>query len=215
MQMLCSRRSAAIILRRGFSASARVPSHVGSAPIYVPTEVSFALDLHNRNLDTDAVALHITGPKGVGKVQIPPFANIELVDSGRQLEVRVADSTVKQQRQMWGTLRSLIQNHVTGVTQGHSVILTFSGTGYRAELLPSGRQVSVKVGQTGATVFDLPENITAVCPQPTRLLLEGPDKHAVSQFGATIRSLKPPEPYKGKGIYMNNETIKLKSKSVK
>ncbi|KAK7207907.1 mitochondrial ribosomal protein L6 [Myxozyma melibiosi] len=213
--MQCARTSVLFSARRHFSASAVARSHIGSTPIVVPPEVSFALDPYSRDPERDEIPLIITGPKGVGKVAIPPFARLELVEEGRKLEVRVEDTTEKRQRQMWGTLRSLINNHVMGVTIGHSVILTLTGTGYRAELLGGGRKISVKVGQTGATLLNIPVGINAICPQPTRVLLKGSDKQLVTQFAATIRALKPPEPYKGKGIFVNNETIKLKSKSVK
>ncbi|KAK9368474.1 ribosomal protein L6, alpha-beta domain-containing protein [Lipomyces kononenkoae] len=200
---------------RGFCSSAYALSHVGSSPIFIPDNVSLMLDLHNKDEERDMTPLIITGPKGKLKVDIPSFARLDLVDNGKKLEVNVVDSEVKIQRQMWGTLRSLINNQVTGVTEGHIAILQFVGTGYRAELLPSGRQISVKVGQTGTTLFDIPEGVTALSPQPTRLVLEGIDKQAVKQFAANIRKLRPPEPYKGKGVFVNNETIKMKDKKVK
>ncbi|KAK9240566.1 ribosomal protein L6, alpha-beta domain-containing protein [Lipomyces kononenkoae] len=200
---------------RGFCSSAYSLSHIGSAPVFIPDNVSLMLDLHNRGEERDMTPLIITGPKGKLQVDIPSFARLDLVDNGKKLEVKVADSEVKIQRQMWGTLRSLINNQVTGVSEGHIAILQFVGTGYRAELLPSGRQISVKVGQTGTTLFDIPEGVTALNPQPTRLVLEGIDKQVVKQFAANIRALRPPEPYKGKGVFVNNETIKMKDKKVK
>ncbi|KAK9449908.1 mitochondrial 54S ribosomal protein uL6m [Limtongia smithiae] len=190
-------------------------SHVGSSPIFVPSNVKLFLDVYNATGDTSDVPLVISGPKGTGSVNVPSFARLELKDEGTKLFVTVEDRTQPKQRQMWGLIRSLIQNHVTGVTDGHVVLIHLSGTGYRTELLAGERKISVKVGQTGVTIFELPEGITAKSPNPTRLLLEGPDKNIVTQFAHTIRALKPPEPYKGKGIYVNNETVKRKNKSVK
>ncbi|KAK9322482.1 ribosomal protein L6, alpha-beta domain-containing protein [Lipomyces orientalis] len=210
---VCLRQYA--IAHRGFCSSVSALSHIGSAPVFIPDTVQLMLDVHNRDDERDMTPLIVSGPKGTLQVQVPSYARLDLVDNGKKLEVKVADAEVKIQRQMWGTLRSLINNQVTGVSEGHIVILQFVGTGYRAELLPGGRQVSVKVGQTGTTVFDIPEGITALSPQPTRLVLEGIDKQAVKQFAANIRALRPPEPYKGKGIFVNNETIKMKDKKVK
>ncbi|KAK9488880.1 ribosomal protein L6, alpha-beta domain-containing protein [Lipomyces starkeyi] len=210
---VCLRQNAVDL--RGFCSSASAFSHIGSAPVFIPDNVQLMLDVRNSDEDRDMTPLIVTGPKGKLQVNVPSFARLDLVDNGKKLEVKVADSEVKIQRQMWGTLRSLINNQVTGVSEGHVVILQFVGTGYRAELLPSGRQVSVKVGQTGTTLFDIPEGVTALSPQPTRLVLEGIDKQVVKQFAASIRALRPPEPYKGKGIFVNNETIKMKDKKVK
>ena len=123
-----------------------------------------------------------------------------------------------------GTTRAYLQNHILGVSEGHSAILRFNGVGYRASVedsattvkseFPGQKFVNLKVGYTHPVELAIPKSVTASTPQPTRLLLEGPEKEVVMQFAAKIRSWRVPEPYKGKGIFVNGETIKLKNKRV-
>ncbi|KAK9460250.1 mitochondrial 54S ribosomal protein uL6m [Lipomyces oligophaga] len=214
-RIVASFASSRPLAQRSFSVAAHLQSHIGSSPIFIPESVELALDVYGADLDTHAVPLVIKGPNGVGRVPIDTFARLNLSADGKTLSVSVENSKDGKQREMWGTLRSLIQNYVTGVTEGHIVLLTFVGTGYRYELAANGKEVNVKVGQTGTTKFVFPEGVTAVSPSQTRLMLRGHDKHVVTLFAARIRSLRPPEPYKGKGIFVNNETIKLKGKNVK
>ena len=124
-----------------------------------------------------------------------------------------------------GTTRAYIQNHLLGVSEGHTAVLRLVGVGYRAtiedkatKVFPEfeGQQfVSLKVGYSHPIELAVPKGVKATVPQPTRILLEGVDKHAVLQFAAHIRAWRRPEPYKGKGIFVNGETIKLKSKKIK
>jgi len=124
-----------------------------------------------------------------------------------------------------GTTRAYLQNHVTGVSEGHSAILSFVGVGYRASVEDTATTVapefegqkfiSLKVGYSHPVEEAIPKGVTASTPQPTRLLLEGPEKEVVMQFAAKIRAWRVPEPYKGKGIFVNGETIKLKNKKIK
>ena len=124
-----------------------------------------------------------------------------------------------------GTMRSHLQNHVLGVLEGHTCILRLVGVGYRATIEPSaitkqpeypGQQfVSLKVGYAHPVELGVPGGVKASTPQPTRVLLESSDKEVVTQFAAEIRAWRKPEPYKGKGIFINNETIKLKAKKIK
>ncbi|KAK9466351.1 ribosomal protein L6, alpha-beta domain-containing protein [Lipomyces arxii] len=204
------------ISTRSFSTTSRTLSHIGTAPILVPDTVTLALDVPNSDQTRQTTPLIVTGPKGRLSVDVPMFARLMLDKSGEspKLQVNVVDAGVKEQRSMWGTLRSAIQNHITGVSEGHIATIQFVGTGYRAEMV-GPRKISVKFGQTGTTVFDVPEGMSALSPIPTQLVLEGIDKCVVGQFAANIRALKPPEPYKGKGIFVNNETIKMKDKKVK
>jgi large subunit ribosomal protein L6 len=124
-----------------------------------------------------------------------------------------------------GTTRAYLQNHVLGVSEGHSAILRLVGVGFRATVEPTattkqpeypGQQfVSLKVGYSHPIELVIPEGVKASTPQPTRILLEGPVKEVVMQFAAEIRMWRKPEPYKGKGIFVNGETIKLKAKKIK
>lgn len=112
-----------------------------------------------------------------------------------------------------------------GVSEGHSTILRLVGVGYRASIedkaetkepeYPDQKFVSLKVGYSHPIELGVPTGIKASTPQPTRILLEGLEKQALNQFAAQIREWRKPEPYKGKGIFVNNETIRIKSKKIK
>ena len=124
-----------------------------------------------------------------------------------------------------GTTRAVLNNHILGVSEGHTAILRLVGVGYRATIettavtktadYPSQQFVSLKVGYSHPIELGVPQGVKASTPQPTRILLEGPDKEVVKQFAAEIREWRKPEPYKGKGIFVNDETIKLKAKKIK
>jgi large subunit ribosomal protein L6 len=124
-----------------------------------------------------------------------------------------------------GTCRAYLQNHILGVSEGHSAILRLVGVGYRATVeksavtkqpeYPGQEFVSLKVGYSHPIELGVPVGVKASTPQPTRILLEGVEKEVVKQFAAEIRQWRVPEPYKGKGIFVNDETIKLKAKKIK
>jgi large subunit ribosomal protein L6 len=124
-----------------------------------------------------------------------------------------------------GTVRALLQNHILGVSEGHVCVLSMVGVGYRATIedkastvqpaYPGQKFVSLKVGFSHPIELGIPQGVVASTPQPTRILLEGVDKRIVTQFAAEIREWRRPEPYKGKGIFVNGETIKLKAKKIK
>lgn len=158
----------------------------------------------------------IKGPKGVIKVALPKFVNI--VTENNLISVSVEDVNDKIQRAMWGTSRALIHNHVIGTSEGHLAIVKFVGTGYRA-IIENDEQgndiVSLKLGFPFTPRLKVPEGLTVSSPNPARLLIEGLDKQQVKLFAARIREYKKPEPYKGKGIYVDDEKIKLKEKKIK
>jgi len=124
-----------------------------------------------------------------------------------------------------GTARAYLQNHILGCSEGHTAILRLVGVGYRATVessattttatYPGQKFVSLKVGYSHPIELGIPEGVTASTPQPTRILLEGVEKEVVMQFAAKIREWRVPEPYKGKGIFVNDETIRLKAKKIK
>jgi len=124
-----------------------------------------------------------------------------------------------------GTTRAYLQNHILGVSEGHTAILRLVGVGYRATVESSattktpeyeGQQfVILKLGYSHPLEMPVPLGVKASTPQPTRILLEGVEKEVILQFAASIRRWRVPEPYKGKGIFVNGETIKLKAKKIK
>ena len=122
-------------------------------------------------------------------------------------------------------MRAHLQNHIIGVSEGHVCILRLVGVGYRASIensvtttqpqYPGQQFLALKLGFAHPVNMGIPKGVRASVPQPTRILLEGPDKEVVTMFAAKIRDWRKPEPYKGKGIFINNETIKLKAKKIK
>jgi large subunit ribosomal protein L6 len=128
-------------------------------------------------------------------------------------------------REFTGTTRAVLNNHILGVSEGHTAILRLVGVGYRASVDPTattkqpeyaGQQfVNLKLGYAHPIEMPVPKGVKASTPQSTRILLEGADKEVVKQFAAEIREWRKPEPYKGKGIFVNDETIKLKAKKIK
>ncbi|KAI9673052.1 MAG: hypothetical protein M1817_003216 [Caeruleum heppii] len=156
---------------------------------------------------------------------LPSFISIEYDPATRRASVKVEDPEVRQQREMWGTTRAYLHNHILGVSEGHTAILRLVGVGYRATVESSavtktaeyaGQQfVSLKVGYSHPIELGVPKGVKASTPQPTRILLEGAEKEVVKQFAAEIRMWRKPEPYKGKGIFVDGETIKLKAKKIK
>jgi large subunit ribosomal protein L6 len=158
-------------------------------------------------------------------LNVPPFVTVNHDEELRKATVSIQDAELAHQRAMWGTTRALLQNYILGVSEGHICILSLVGVGYRAMIEPTattkepeypGQQfVSLKVGYSHPIELGVPKGVKASTPQPTRILLESIDKQVVTQFAAEIRAWRKPEPYKGKGIFVNGETIRLKSKKIK
>lgn len=217
---------------RNFTTTFSPQSNIGGAPLSIPPGVTFDVlpaPSHKgqraigRTLNNPSVA--ITGPLGSLKLSVPQFVTIAYDPTTRKANVSVADRGERHQREMWGTTRAYLHNHIIGVSEGHSTILRMVGVGYRATVENSAttvspeyegqKYVSLKVGYSHPIELGIPKGVTASVPQPTRILLEGPEKEVVNQFAARIRKWRVPEPYKGKGIFVNNETIKLKAKKIK
>lgn len=210
-------------LRRLFSFSGPLRSHIGSAAIYLTPQTTVTVKpllapkiirKGNKSMKLSQVAT-VEGPKGKIVMEIPDFVSVKLEDNNTKLNVSVSSPEEKMQRSMWGTVRSHLNNHISGVNEGHLASLRFVGTGYRALLEENNTFVSVKVGASVRQGLTIPEGITVKSPAPTSLLIEGCNKQQVLLFAANLRKFHPPEPYKGKGIYVNNETIKLKDKKIK
>ncbi|CAG7976876.1 unnamed protein product [Penicillium olsonii] len=214
-----------------FSTTSPSQSRVGGAPITIPPEVSFKLvDIpetltRTRGKDIPKFAAEIKGPRGEMSVNIPSFLTVTRDETGQKATLSVQDTDIPHQRAMWGTIRALIQNNILGVSEGHVCVLSMVGVGYRATVeekattveptYPGQKFVSLKVGFSHPIELGIPKGVEASTPQPTRILLEGVDKRVVTQFAAEIRDWRRPEPYKGKGIFVNGETIKLKAKKIK
>lgn len=172
-------------------------SRIGRKPVVVPKGVTVTLDGN---------AIRVKGPKGELARTLPSEMNIELVDD----EVRVTrPSDIGRHRALHGLTRSLVQNMVTGVTDGYTKALEIQGVGYKAEERPKG--VRLVVGFSHPVDYDAPEGIKIAVENPTSLKVNGIDKEVVGQVAAELRNVRPPEPYKGKGIRYVGEQVRRKA----
>lgn len=172
-------------------------SRVGKKPIAIPekTQVSLKADI-----------ITVKGPKGTLTRQIHPGVKLDIGDS----EIKaVIDSQDRKSRALQGLVRSLVANMVTGVSVGFERVLQINGIGYRAEA--KGKSVLFNLGYSHPIDFPLPEGITAEVDKNNTVKLTGIDKELLGQTAASIRQLRAPEPYKGKGIKYADEYIQRKA----
>jgi len=170
-------------------------SRIGNKPIPVPSGVKVALA-------SDKV--DVQGPKGKLSVAIPHGVSFEQKDG--VLNVKRASD---EQRALHGLARALVANAVHGVTTGFKKEMDIVGVGYRAEL--KGKAVSFALGKSHPISFQIPEGIQIAVDKQTHLVISGADKGQVGQVAADIRSLRPPDPYKQKGIRITGERLKKKA----
>jgi large subunit ribosomal protein L6 len=141
---------------------------------------------------------NVEGPLGKLSLPIPEYLNVDIDEEAKKVMVTPQNQYERKQREMWGSTRAMLQNHITGVSEGHVAILRLVGVGYRASIENGGKIVNLKVQYAHPVELEVPEGVKASTPQPTRILLEGSDKEVVKQFAADIRKWRVPEPYKGK-----------------
>jgi large subunit ribosomal protein L6 len=148
----------------------------------------------------------VKGPKGELTAKVHPDISVEVGQSN----ISVArHSDEKPFRALHGLWRALIQNMVKGVTQGYSKKLEIVGVGYRAEM--KGKKLQLMIGYSHPILFGAPDGITLETPTQTNIVISGIDKQLVGLVAAKIRSFRPPEPYKGKGIKYEGEYIRRKA----
>jgi large subunit ribosomal protein L6 len=170
-------------------------SRIGRKPISVPAGVKVEISFG---------AVEVEGPKGKLSVPLPPGIRFEQKDS-----TLVALRQNDEQRALHGLARALVANAVHGVTQGFKKELDIVGVGYRAEV--KGKTVVFSLGYSHPIVFPIPEGIQISVDKQTHLIVTGADKRLVGQVAADIRALRPPDPYKQKGIRMTGERLKKKA----
>ncbi len=171
-------------------------SRVGKVPISIPKDVKVKL--------TDSI-LEVVGPKGQLTHRVP--LEIQVSIEPEQIVVTRPDEQ-RMSRSLHGLTRVLIANMITGVTQGFEKRLEIQGIGYRADL--QGNVLRLALGFSHPVLFPLPEGIKVEVERQTAITVKGIDKQLVGSVAAEIRSLRPPDPYKGKGIRYAGEYIKLK-----
>ena len=169
-------------------------SRIGKKAIELPSGVAFKVE------GTEAV---VQGPKGVLRVRIPVGLRVEKQD-GRLMVNRDDDLHAP----LHGLVRSLLANAVHGVTQGFEKHLDIVGIGYRAEV--KGNTVVFTLGYSHPIEYPIPAGLTIAAEKMTHIVVKGADKHQVGQVAAEIRGLRPPDPYKNKGVRYTNERLKKK-----
>lgn len=148
----------------------------------------------------------VTGPKGVLEATVPPTITFEI--AGEEIHVKRA-SDEKSDRVLHGTWRALLANMVRGVSEGFQRKLEIVGVGYKAEA--KGKHVQFTLGYSHPIIFTPPAGIKIDIPAPTNITVSGIDKQLVGQVASKIRSFRPPEPYKGKGVKYEGEYIRRKA----
>jgi large subunit ribosomal protein L6 len=171
-------------------------SRIGKKTIAIPKGVTIALD---------GQTVSVKGPKGERTWTVAE--EIEIKQEGDELSLTPRSDTHRA-RAMWGLSRTLVDNMVTGVTTGFEKSLELVGVGYRAAM--KGNQLSLQLGFSHDVDIDPPAGVTFAVPKQTEIKISGPDKQAVGQVAAVIRKLRPPEPYKGKGVRYAGETVRRK-----
>ncbi len=172
-------------------------SRVGRKPIAIPKGVE---------VEVDGTRVRVKGPKGELVREFRPEVSIQ-VEDGSVVVRRSSDA--KTHRAFHGLTRALLANMVTGVTEGFRKSLEIVGVGYRAE--KKGNSLILNVGYSHQVEYPEPKGISISTPSPTTIVVEGIDKQQVGQVAAEIRSVRPPEPYKGKGIRYQGEHVRRKA----
>ena len=172
-------------------------SRIGKKPVQIPAGVKITVT---------ARIVRVEGPKGQLSLELP--RSIDAAVAEQQLVVSRSDDGLKSHA-LHGLTRTLLGNLVLGVTQGFKKQLEIEGLGYRAQV--QGKTLNLQCGFSHPVLFAIPDGITIETPKPTQVVVNGIDKQLVGQVAADIRSIAPPEPYKGKGIRYLGEVIRRKA----
>jgi large subunit ribosomal protein L6 len=172
-------------------------SRIGKLPVKIPEKVKVAVT---------GTTVKVEGPKGKMSFPFNPAVKVEV--AGNEVRVTRPDES-RLAKGLHGLTRTLVRNALDGVTKGYERTLEISGVGFKAEL--KGKSINFTLGFSHPVVFALPEGVTAeVDPKQTKVTIRGVDKHLLGLTAAKIRALRPPEPYKGKGIKYAEETVRRK-----
>lgn len=172
-------------------------SRLGKTPIQIPNGVEIK--------STADRVVHVKGPKGNLSIQLPAGLTLKI---DKQFALIERDESVMSESSLHGLFRSLVKNLVQGVLEGYEVRLSMVGVGYRANV--QGTKLDLSVGFSHPTFVEIPKSIQVTVDKGTLIVIKGIDKREVGQFAAAVRAIKPPEPYKGKGIRYENEYVRKK-----
>ncbi len=168
-------------------------SRIGKKPVAIPEGVTATVE---------GRTVTAKGPKGELQFVVNKEVLVKMEDGSIVFDPR--DQT-KDARSKWGMSRTMVSNIMEGVKEGFEKKLEINGVGYRAAM--QGSNVQLSLGFSHEVVYKVPEGVTVACPKPTELVVTGIDKQKVGQVAAELRSYRPPEPYKGKGVKYADETI--------
>lgn len=180
-------------------------SRIGRKPVEVPKGVEIKIQ---------GEEMSVKGPKGLLTLHLHPFVNVKFADGHVTVEPNaekrnnITGTNIKLYRSIAGTVRANIYNGIHGVAHGFEKKLTLVGVGYRAQA--KGKTVSLSLGFSHPTNYDLPEGITVETPTQTEIIIKGANKELVGKVASQIRAIRGPEPYKGKGVRYANEHIEIK-----
>jgi large subunit ribosomal protein L6 len=175
-------------------------SRIGRKPVVVPANVKVSV--------ADST-IQVEGPKGKLAFSYRDGITVRYDEAGKQVLVERADDE-RENRALHGLTRSLIANMVQGVTEGYTKKLEIVGVGYQAQL-KKANTVALQVGFANQVVMEAPTGVSVTVPDATHVIITGADKQKVGQFAAEVRKVRPPEPYKGKGIRYEGEVVRRKS----
>jgi len=171
-------------------------SRIGKAPVAIPAGVEVSI-----------VDEQVNVKGGGGSLSLTRHALVHISNNNGQLSFAPVDAS-RQANAMTGTMRQLVNNMVIGVSAGFEKKLTLIGVGFRAAA--SGSKLNLNVGYSHPVSFDMPAGITVTTPTPTEIVIKGANRQVVGQLAAEIRAVRPPEPYKGKGIRYADEKVNIK-----
>ncbi|HEY5542813.1 MAG TPA: 50S ribosomal protein L6 [Candidatus Binatia bacterium] len=172
-------------------------SRIGKLPVAIPAGVKVAVEGN---------AVRLEGPKGKLHASVPSGVDVKVEGNLLRIERQTEDRKI---RALHGLTRKLIANMTQGVSQGFTRVLDINGVGYRAEV--KGQEIHMTLGYSHPVVFPLPAGVTAAVERQVIITLSSADRQVLGETAAKIRSLRPPEPYKGKGIKYREEVIKRKA----
>jgi large subunit ribosomal protein L6 len=171
-------------------------SRIGKHPVAIPSEVEVRLE-----------GDRLTAKGRLGTLQLAVNSEVTAAVADGQVTITPKGES-QRARALWGATRALVNNMVLGVSQGFTVNLDINGVGYRAAV--QGETLNLQLGFSHDIAYPIPKDVKINCERPTAITVTGADKQRVGQIAAEIRSFRPPEPYKGKGIKYRDEVVRRK-----